>query len=228
MEIIVKGIKVLKTGTNDYGEWKLVKVTTEDEEYTTLAKEANLIPNGATINITDMDEDAKGKKFKKFEIVNGDNISQVSGNSPTPKRSERDSSTNDSIEAQVAFKGMVELISTGMVKANTMEYKATIEWAMSRLHSVEQIMATIEEAKGETNKANEGSLESQAKLADRQDSGEAIKTAGDLFNWIISKDKNIKVPRVWLEAEYDVLNGEVLTIKRIGELYSQIKKDKEW
>ena len=78
MNITVKSIKVLKTGTNDYGEWKLVKVVTdEDVEYSTLAKEADIIGEGVTINISNMDENAKGQKsFKKFEFVHGAEASQ--------------------------------------------------------------------------------------------------------------------------------------------------------
>ena len=34
-----------------------------------MADDADHILGGSTINITDMDEDAKGKKFKKFEIL---------------------------------------------------------------------------------------------------------------------------------------------------------------
>lgn len=70
MQITVKAIKVLKKGTNDYGEWKLVQVTTiEDVKYTTLAKEAETINPGSIINIKDMDKDDKGREsFKKFEV----------------------------------------------------------------------------------------------------------------------------------------------------------------
>ncbi|KKL69717.1 hypothetical protein LCGC14_2112110 [marine sediment metagenome] len=69
MQITVKSVKVLKTGNNNYGEWKLVKVYTDKGEYTTLYTDADQIPGGSVINITDMDEDDKGKRFKKFEII---------------------------------------------------------------------------------------------------------------------------------------------------------------
>ncbi len=78
MDITVKSVKVLKAGTNDYGEWKLVKVVTdEDVEYTTLAKEADIIAEGVTISISNMDENTKGQKsFKKFEFVHGAEANQ--------------------------------------------------------------------------------------------------------------------------------------------------------
>ena len=76
MQITVKSTEVLKTGSNDYGDWKLVKIVTdEDVEYTTLAKEADIIASGVTINISNMDEKEYNgvvqKSFKKFEFVHG-------------------------------------------------------------------------------------------------------------------------------------------------------------
>ena len=75
MNINVKSTKVLKTGTSDYGEWKLVQVITdEDVKYTTLAKEADRISPGVTLNISNLDENEKGKSFKKFEYVQGEAV----------------------------------------------------------------------------------------------------------------------------------------------------------
>ncbi len=90
------------------------------------------------------------------------------------------------------------------------------------------------EAKGETTKTSKDSKvdnkpEDEGK-GSRQDSDESEppKTVGGLFTWIMSKDKNITSPRAWLEAEYDVSHEEVLTIKKLRELYAKIKKDKGW
>ncbi len=70
MNIVVKSVKVLKTGTNDYGKWTFVKVTTDDEEYTTfLGENSEPITPGSTLNISDLNEDEKGKSFKKYEII---------------------------------------------------------------------------------------------------------------------------------------------------------------
>ena len=58
MQITVKSVKVLKTGTNRYGDWKLIQViTAEDITYTTLANDAETITSGSNINIKDMDKD---------------------------------------------------------------------------------------------------------------------------------------------------------------------------
>ena len=68
--------------------------------------------------------------------------------------SEKDRLQRDSIESQVAFKGMVELFVAG--KLNNKTEATTIEWAISRLHSVDQIVAMIKEVKSEANKVSSG------------------------------------------------------------------------
>jgi len=56
MQITIKSIKVLKTGTNKTGEWKLIGVTSDDgTNYATFHKSAeNLIP-GTVIDIGEPD-----------------------------------------------------------------------------------------------------------------------------------------------------------------------------
>jgi len=167
-----------------------------------------------------------GKPFvKDFTVVKDEFVAQATETAQTQVKADR----NDSIGAQVAFKGMVELISTGMVAKDSKEYKATIEWAMTRLHSVSQIMAKIEEVQGDT-KTVQGSPKAQGQPPDRQDSGEAtdVKSAGELYNWIMSKDPSIKAPRIWIQTGYGITDKEVLTMEKCGELYNQIKADKEW
>jgi len=50
-----------------------------------------------------------------------------------PPESPRSGSTNDSIESQVAFKGMIELIVADKIAANSPTGIATIVWAITRL-----------------------------------------------------------------------------------------------
>ncbi|KKN60895.1 hypothetical protein LCGC14_0527660 [marine sediment metagenome] len=118
MQIQVKSVKVLSKGTNDYGEWKLVKVTTADTEYTTLAKEADTLKPGMVINITDMDEDEKGKKFKKYEVVNAGDNPATAPNSPATVQQPNDHEywerkqaiERRSIERQVSAKIAFEFV----------------------------------------------------------------------------------------------------------------------
>ena len=239
MKIKVKTIKVLKAGTNDYGDWKLVKVYTDDMEYTTLAEDANLIPSGATINITDMDEDERGKKFKKFEIIDGAIEGASKEGEAKPQRGERNSSTNASIESQVGQKGGIEvlkvlieqaLLTDGEIKECKKYAMKAVDWAMARIDLPSVIIDKIEEVKGETIETDKDNQEAQGELTDRQDSGgttdEAPNTIGIFLTWL--KQNGIKAPRTFLEVEYKVSDKEVLTLRKCQELYNQIKKDKKF
>lgn len=132
-------------------------------------------------------------------------------------------SSDASIEAQVAFKGMIELIIAGKIGDNSKEFKATIEWAMSRLHSVAQLKAQVDKAMAKTTKAEEKPEESPPEEAEPE-----IKTAGALLAWIMSKDKNIKAPRVWLNTNFDVDPKAVLTMEKVKELHEAIKSGMGW
>ena len=118
MKITVKSTKVLSKGTNKFGDWILVKVTTDDEEYTTLADGAEMLTPGTIINITDMDEDAKGKKFKKYEILEKGEASS----SPAPNGEMTNEMWDakaklerDSIESQTRAERITELWIAGKI-----------------------------------------------------------------------------------------------------------------
>jgi len=194
-----------------------------------LTNKGHLLEEGKAIKLHFEDyKSPDGKVFpfvKDFEVVKEEFVKQATEKVQTQAKDNRE----DSIESQTAFKGMVELISTGMVKADTREYKATIEWAMSRLHSVSQIMAKIEEAKGETNKDSKTSDEPKegagsGQNSDKDESAEP-KTVGEFLTYLTQH--GIKAPRAWLEVEHNVKAGETLTVKVCKELYNKIK-DKEW
>ena len=70
MNINVKSTSVLKTGNNQRGEWVLVKVATETDEYTTFAEDARNLAPGTVIDITDFNQDSQGRKsFKTYEML---------------------------------------------------------------------------------------------------------------------------------------------------------------
>ena len=121
MNINVKSTKVIKTGTNDYGEWKLVKIVTdEDVEYTTLAEEADQISPGVTLSISNMDEkEYKGKvqrSFKKFEYVQG--AAKEPGEQPSTIDNEywerKQAIDRSSIEGQSAMHDLTRLTIAGI------------------------------------------------------------------------------------------------------------------
>uniref|UniRef100_A0A6M3J7H8 Uncharacterized protein n=1 Tax=viral metagenome TaxID=1070528 RepID=A0A6M3J7H8_9ZZZZ len=158
MQITVKSVKTLKTGTNDYGPWALVKVVTDkDVEYTTLAKEAGTIIAGMVIDIDELSittDEKTGKEkrgFKKFEIVSESSAPApaLSAAAPSDKGmtpgmwAEKDRAQAHSIETQVAFKGIMELATaciekesniSGMVKFLPV-YDAALDWAMAHLQT---------------------------------------------------------------------------------------------
>ena len=116
---VTEPTKVLKSGTNDYGPWKLVKVVTDKEEYTTLAKGADELGAGAVINIEGLDQNEKEQwKFKKFEIVSV-------GEPPQPKPVEHASKEEESKYWEK--KQALERLSIEGQKA--MEYATALELA---------------------------------------------------------------------------------------------------
>lgn len=163
-----------------------------------------LLEEGIAIELA-VGEYNKKSFVSDFTVVKDEFKKQAASKVQSQSKVER----NDSIEAQVAFKGMVELIATGMVKTNTEEYKATIAWAIERIALPTVIIESVEIAT------------QKPQLAPEQD--DIPKTAGEFFNWIMKRDPNIKAPRVWLQAEYGVTDKEILTAERIRELYDKIK-----
>ena len=199
-----------------------------------LTNKGHLLQEGVAIKLHFQDyKTPDGNVFpfvKDFESVKDEFVKQATEKVQGQAKDSRD----DSIESQVAFKGMIELIATGMVKTGTREYNATLEWGMSRLHSVAQIVAKIEEVKGEITKSSKDSKVDNKSQDEGegagQDSNEVEptepKTVGEFLTWLTSN--GIKAPRTWLEVEYNVGNKEVLTIERCCKLYVAIKKDKRW
>lgn len=116
MEIQVKSVNVLKEGTNDYGPWKLVKVVTESGEYTTLAKEADLIPIGSTVEISNMDEKEGKKSFKKFEITSESTMTSSEKTVEPPLKEKPTKDRDAQIMEAMWYKELGECIRTGAIE----------------------------------------------------------------------------------------------------------------
>ena len=117
----------------------------------------------------------------------------------------------DSIESQVAFKGMIELMVAGIIKPDSTEGTATINWALGRLNPAVEIVSVIEKA--------------TPKIAIVE---EEPKNAKELLNWIVSKDPSIKMPRTWLNENFAVDSKTVLNPEKVKELYKAIKIGMGW
>ena len=119
MQITVKKVKVIKTGTGDYGEWKLVGVETDDDKYTTFAKDAEKIMPGSVIEITDLNENEKGKSFKKYELISAPTPEETRAIQEEDKMTadmwaEKDRITKASIEGQNALTNLTQLTIAGI------------------------------------------------------------------------------------------------------------------
>ncbi len=134
MEIKVKSVKVIKTGTSEHGEWKMVGVTTDKSvKYVTFAKDADTIPPGASLNISDIDENEKGKSFRKFEIAQGVESTQTPAKDKAVARPEKPlfvDTRESSIEAQVAYKGIMENWEKDIPELMKL---TAVRWGLSKL-----------------------------------------------------------------------------------------------
>ncbi len=202
-----------------------------------LTNKGHLLEEGKAIKLHFEDYTTpEGKVFpfvKNFESVEDEFVKQATEKVQTKAKDTKEGS----IEAQVSQKGGIEVLKVliDMGKLNEAELQecaeyamSSVRWGMGRIDLPSVIVDKIEEAKSETIKTDKDSQETQSKLTDRQDSGEAIKTAGELFNWIMSKDKGIKSPRVWVNTEFGVGDKEILTDEKVQELYLKIKEKKGW
>ena len=64
----------------------------------------------------------------------------------TPPKSERPNTTNNSIESQVAFKGIVELIVADKVKVNGLVGVWALSWAMDKLGAATEDIKKLADA----------------------------------------------------------------------------------
>ena len=146
MIVTVKSIKVLKSGTNQKGSWELVGVTGEDDtSYTTFNKATKNLPPGTIIDIGVPDEDEKGRlSFKEYKVVatteppEETHKPKVKTEMAPADWDRKQKIERESIEAQTAYKGIMELASSGQgeIIENTKLHDAfnvALDWALARL-----------------------------------------------------------------------------------------------
>jgi len=140
-----------------------------------------------------------------FEVVKDEFVKQAA------EKIQKQTDREDSIESQVAFKGMIELLVAGIIKPDSTEGRTTIDWALGRLNPAVEIVSVIEK--------------STPKVAIVE---EEPQNAKELLNWIISKDPSIKMPRTWLNENFAVDSKTVLNPEKVKELYEAIKIGMGW
>ena len=192
--------RVFRSAQDDDGVW--VHLDKEVDMLKSKIEDGTL--NGLALKLT------KQKKGNYWNVVRVELIKDIFEQQAVEKI-QKQTDREDSIESQVAFKGMIELMVAGIIKPDSTEGTATINWALGRLNPAVEIVSVIEKA--------------TPKIAIVE---EEPKNAKELLNWIVSKDPSIKMPRTWLNENFAVDSKTVLNPEKVKELYEAIKIGMGW
>jgi len=194
--------RVFRSVQDDDGAW--VHLDKEVDMLKSKIEDGTL--NGLALKLT------KEKKGKFWNVVGVELVKDIFVAQAAEKvQKQTGQDREDSIESQVAFKGMIELLVAGIIKPDSTEGRTTIDWALGRLNPAVEIVSVIEK--------------STPKVAIVE---EEPKNAKELLNWIVSKDPSIKMPRTWLNENFAVDSKTVLNPEKVKELYEAIKIGMGW
>ena len=194
--------RVFRSVQDDNGAW--VHLDKEVDMLKNKIEDGTL--NGLALKLT------KEKKGKFWNVVGVELVKDIFVAQAAEKvQKQTGQDREDSIESQVAFKGMIELLVAGIIKPDSTEGRTTIDWALGRLNPAVEIVSVIEK--------------STPKVAIVE---EEPKNAKELLNWIVSKDPSIKMPRTWLNENFAVDSKTVLNPEKVKELYEAIKIGMGW
>ena len=194
--------RVFRSVQDDDGAW--VHLDKEVDMLKSKIEDGTL--NGLALKLT------KQKKGNYWNVVGVELVKGIFEQQAVEKiQKQTGQDREDSIESQVAFKGMIELMVAGIIKPDSTEGTATIDWALGRLNPAVEIVSVIEKA--------------TPKIAIVE---EEPKNAKELLNWIVSKDPSIKMPRTWLNENFAVDSKTVLNPEKVKELYEAIKIGMGW
>jgi len=167
-------------------------------------------------------EEFKGYPFiADFKVVADEFIAQATAKVQGQAKEER----IESIEAQVAFKGMVELLLAD--KLDKVQADATIGWAMERISLPSVIIDKIEEVKDatKTNSKNKPTSGQTGGVALELLPGETERVRNFLKALV---KQGIPDPRLYLEVEYGLPQNKALLYEKCVELYPKIRKREGW
>jgi hypothetical protein len=141
-KIIIKEIS-FKTGTNDKGEWKLTQITGADgAKFASFDHHASELKAGDTIE-AEIEIKGKNNNIKSFKVIENTapiaTLKHVEDKMSPSQWAEKDRIERASIEAQTAFKGIIELATyradlkfNGPDKFSEVLNRA-LDWAMEKL-----------------------------------------------------------------------------------------------
>ena len=194
--------RVFRSVQDDDGVW--VHLDREVDMLKSKIEDGTL--NGLALKLT------KQKKGNYWNVVGVELVKGIFEQQAVEKiQKQTGQDREDSIESQVAFKGMIELMVASIIKLDSKEGRATIDWALGRFNPAVEIVSVIEKA--------------IPKIAIVE---EEPKNAKELLNWIVSKDPSIKMPRTWLNENFAVDSKTVLNPEKVKELYEAIKIGMGW
>lgn len=190
-----------------------------------LTNKEHFLKEGVAIKLQFQDyKTPDGKVFpfvKDFEVVEDVFVAQAAEKFQGQAKEER----ADSIEAQVAQKGGIEILKVLIEQAlltdqeiqKAKEYAmSSVDWGMGRINLPVVIIGKVEEAKATVT------------IEPPKEPEPEIKTAGQLFQWIMGKDPNIKAPRTWVNTNFDIDPKAILTEEKVKELYLKIRYTQKW
>lgn len=217
MQIKIKESKVVKTGTNKSGDWELIRVTSEDNtEYTTFDKKSKL-PSGSVIDFEPVIGEKGKLSFKECAVVSEGQVA-ISLNDMTPDMwADKQRIERTSIEAQVAYKGIVELMVAQILKPTEGAGKRAIDWAISKLgHEVIPKTKTPDTAQAEKD-ADE--LWPKAAEAEKEQSGDLFAWIAENMGWKDSKSAKswivnvCKIPEDKIASDPDGVKAEIAQLQ---------------
>jgi len=232
MQITVKSVKVAKTGTNKSGEWELIVVTSEDNtDYTTFDKKAKNLTGGAVIDIGEPTIKEGKIGFKDFTVVSSP-ASPLPSQNGKPGMSpeawaEKDRLERHSIEAQTAFKGIVELVKTYI------ELKAVPDKRLQDVYdkSLNWAEAHFTLRTPSAPKPSEKPVPKKGKSEDTEERGPeqpSDSKTEDLLQWIADKMKwkTTKTARSWLVNACKIPEDKIDSDP--SWVYSEVKSLQGW
>ena len=143
MQITIKSVRSVKTGTSKKGDWELISVvSSKGTEYTTFDKKVKQLGPDSIIEIGEPDEKDGKLSFKKVVEVVSEAAPRIEPgpNGKPSKSSDQFDQERRSVEAQTAFEGIIEL-AVAMIQADKVDdhLRAALDkalaWAKVRLDS---------------------------------------------------------------------------------------------
>jgi len=203
MQITIKSVKVGASGTNDKGDWELIVVTADDgSEFTTFDKSAKHINPGSVI---EFEPKVKNNKtgFTKFTVIS-------QGSVPPPTEVKRESSTNQSIEAQTAYKGLIEIYD----KLEETTQKRVIAWALIKMG--------VQDAKTNTKL---DSRQDEPGDTGGDDTGRVGQAAKELMEWALEHGKEYGPS--WVRKESKI-GDKIITDEMAKQAKSYLRTLMSW